>query len=589
MSAEDIVALADQGYSAAGISVSLGLTITAIKRQLEIAKSFKSLGREAARVYGEVKDLFTFNNDGTGTMSYPTNGISVRKRGIDGLSPLAALNQSQKSLCLRLGKDENGAMHQQKSISNMLKKACGNSSAIFEFNGYMASDQGKRATTFMCFRHNLGSDSTPHAYTSSADVNIAKLNILSPVAGDVQLPGFETTPPNLSFASAEINDNNPYHVHSDLSTWFHPMGRAKFEDTAWNMNKLKHINNTYLSTSGTSAEDAPTDYWMKAVAINDEVLFAPGEYARTSHIYSNNVNASDTAPDDAGQKYQQSNYNMVFNRGGVTYEFANKGDGPCQCELIVYKVKRQNTYLSHALVDYIQKDGTNVVDLSHKGIPKFLHPPLEEGVKEQYNAKSSSGVIGGNDDPNADMFTHPGKKLYPQSRYTRQSALPYKEVQRTPFTMISGGRRSVALKFGGDVYDPANVVQVNNTTSGLPSEANRSIPILDEHSYIVCLSIHGVAATRVYGEHNDRLGDIYAPARLEWKALYKESIGAAQFTDGNTRLRMNGRTHKFPGAAALIGSSGTADAHKEKASVVLPLQDIVRTTAGDASVILDGK
>lgn len=573
------VELYQKGFSLASIAKTLETTIASVEKMINLgeryAQSFNKLSSGYQNLAQPVLN------------GYKTNqGLSVRKRGIDGVSPLAGINQRQKALCLRLGKDENGTRHQRKSISNMLKKACGNSTAYFEFNGYMASKQGQRATTFMCFRHNIGSDATPHAYTSVGDANLAKLGILTPVAGDVKLPGFE----NLTGPSGDINDLNPYHVHEDLSTWFHPMGRSKFEDTAWNMNKLKHINNAYLGTTATSAEDQPTAYWMKVAAINDDVTFAPGEYARTSHIYSNNINSSDTLVDTAAvQKYQQNNYNMVFNSGSVTYNFCNKGDGPAQCEIIVYKVKRQNTFLSHALSDYIQKDGTNVVNLAHKGIPKFLHPPIEEGVKEQYKGKALAGTIGGDEDPNSDMFTHPGKKLYPQSRYTRQSALPYKEVQRVPFTMISGGRRTVQLKFGGDVYDPANVPQVNNSSSGIPAESNRLIPILDEHSYIVCLSFHGVNATRVYGSDNDRLGDIYAAARLEWKASYVESIGAAQFNDGNTKLRMNGRTHKFPGSEYLIGTDDTPANQKETASVILPLNDMIRTSNGDASVKLDGK
>ena len=539
--------------------------------------------------FQDLRSYVSVNEDGVSTVkkestvrSNPINLPNPRKRGIDGLSPLSTLNQMQPSVKIKMSKNENSAMQQQKSIANMLKMACGTSSATFEFNGWMSSDVGSRATTFMCFRHNIGSDATPDVYTSTtADPTLASLNILSPVAGDGPLPGYET----VTGASAAIDDNNPYHHHGNYSTWFHPMSRSKFEDTSWNMNKLKFLNNMYLAGSSVSnSEGKPSNHVLKALAINDEVAFGDDEYARTSHIYSNNLNAVNVPAQDTSMplSYVQNNYNMVFNKGKVTYEFANKGDGPTQCEIIVYKVKRQNRFLSHDLDDFI-KTGESA---GTKGIPKFLHPPIIAGAAEKYSSMPKMGSVGGNDDPNADLLTHPGKKLYPQSKFTRQGNLPFKECQRVPFTMISGGRRTVSLDFGGDVYDPTNVVVSNNLSQGYPSaDGEQKYPILDEHSFIVCLSIHGVSATRVYGVNNDRLGDIYAPARLEWKAKYEESIGAAQFSDGTSRLRMNGRTHKYPGSTHLI----TDTAHSEKASVILPMSGMIRTSNGDASVDLDGK
>ena len=51
MSAEDIVALADQGVGAASIAVSLGLGIDFIRRQLVIANEFKALGPKAKTIF----------------------------------------------------------------------------------------------------------------------------------------------------------------------------------------------------------------------------------------------------------------------------------------------------------------------------------------------------------------------------------------------------------------------------------------------------------------------------------------------------------------------------------------------------------
>jgi hypothetical protein len=155
--------------------------------------------------------------------------------------------------------------------------------------------------------------------------------------------------------------------------------------------------------------------------------------------------------------------------------------------------------------------------------------------------------------------------------------LPFVEIKRIDFTMASGGRRNVNIEFGGDRYDPLDTTRALNDTGDLTEG------ILDEHSYIVCLSIHGIKATRSYGTvlngiAPNRLGDIIAPSSLEWRAYYEEHISAAMFQKSSQKLRTIGRSYEFNGKTPLVTG--------EKPTVVLPLASALRTTGGTAEVPL---
>jgi len=554
------------GDSVSEIARVLDLGLDIVESVLVNAQKFWEAGQRAGAVWDNGKEFLidAWGGRVVNKRSSPigTNaGIPDAKhtKGLGYDQSIPSTEQRQLAVKMNLGKSLNSRMIQDKSISNMLKKASGVSSSLFEFSGYMACAQGKRSTTFMCFRHNIGSDSTPDAYST-----LSGMNILHPVAGSQDLPG-----------AATGTANQPYHYHKDLSTWFHPMGRSKFEDTAWNMNRLKfmtgEVNPSDNQPLGGWSPDANVD-----LPVQKDVTFAGDTYRRTSAIYENNNYATVNTIGNGTSPRQFNDYNMVFNRGRIQYEFANKGDGPVSATIIVYKVKRQNTTLSSHIADY-DNDSPNEQN-GQRGIPKALHGPLEDGIKESYRSLPGYGDIGGNSDPTADWNTHPGKPLYPITSRVKQSNLPFREESRVNFILNSGGRRSVELALGGDLYDPVNVVQKN---------ANHAhpVPLLDSHSFIVCLSIHGTKMTRIYGS-DDRLGDIYSVGRIEWQARYEENIGAAMFKDGNTRSRMNGRSYRFPGSGSTTTNlTGAA----ETAAMLMPIAGATRTVDAGASLPVSDK
>jgi len=522
--------------------------------------------------FDSAKDYMVSNNyihvNPDGTMSFRQGGKkhlmtnhdipnAKKRKGLGVEKSFALQEQVETPVKMKLGTALISSRMQDKSISNMLKRACGSTSSCFQFSGYMQSEQGKRCTTFMCFRHNIGSDVSAEASPRSKYEALTNMNILSPVAGSVDIPG----------SSDNANANNPYHFHKDLSTWFHPMGRSKFEDSSWNMNRLK-----FFTPLANASLTAPGGTWSpnakEPLQLQEDIHFEPGTYRRTSAIYDNNMN--ETVNNSPGNPRQINDYNMVFNNGRVNYDFCNKGDGPIYATLIVYKVKRQNTSLSNHIEHF---KNTPNEQAGHLGIPRVLHPPLEEGIKETYLSKSvGAGTCNGNSTPYDDWNTHPGKPLYPIASRVKQSNLPFREERRVSFCLNSGCRRGVTLQLGGAVYDPVNIVNVN-TEDELVNVSG--IPILDSHSFIVCLSIHGAKMTRTYGDTNDRLGDIYSEGRIEWNARYEESIGAAMFKDGNTITRMDGRTYNFPGS----GSTNTNLTGKDEVpAMVMPITGAIRTT-----------
>jgi len=563
-----VVEYANDGYSPAAIATAIDKGIDYVNSQLVLAEKFGKLGVKAGAAFVRAKKFVGqyvyVNEDGStilksgGSKKHLLNNSDIpdakRPRGIGVEQTFALQEQVEMPIKMKLGTALKSSLMQSKSIENMLKKASGASSALFQFSGYMKSAQGKRCTTFMCFRHNIGKDGVSTTSPATKYETLSNMNILSPVAGSgIDLPG----------GSDNGNSNQPYHFHKDLSTWFHPMGRSKFEDTAWNMNRLK-----FMTPMGRSELTEPGGNWsagaQEPLRLQEDIHFEPGKYRRTSAIYDNNM--YETVNNSPTSVRQINDYNMVFNNGRVNYDFCNKGDGPVYATLIVYKVKRQNTTLSNHISTW--ENTPNEQD-GAKGIPFALLPPLADGVKETYLSKGvGAGTLNGNSTPYDDWNTHPGKPLYPITSRVKQSKLPFREERRISFCLNSGCRRSVSLMLGGAVYDPVNTVNKNVLNAAGP------FPVLDGHSFIVCLSVHGAKMTRTF-DTTERLGDIYSEGRIEWNARYEESIGAAMFKDGNTMTRMDGRTYNFPGSGT---GDDTLSGKPETPAMVMPITGAVRTT-----------
>lgn len=505
------------------------------------------------------------------------------------------------NLKLVMGKSENVAAVQAKSIENMLKMLCGTQQMNYEFSGFMSSAYGERSTTFMVFRHNLGNETDQRTYS-----DVTNVSLLKPVAGAVTLPGSKTAP-----------DNNPYWSHDNNSTWFHPMNRAAFEDCAWNLNRLKLVGGTYpqhhskadgsytygandgMNGAGGTLPD-PQLFLGDNLHVMEDTGFYEGKMRRKSMLYMNNDLAdnkewpliTDTGSMAAHRmrRPRTNQYNMVFNQGKLTYDFTNKGDGPVQATIIVYKVKRQNTYLSAKLADFDQNIGA--LTLSDKGIPRFLYPPIKEGLNRNFTKREfAAGPTNGVEDLVEDYFLDVSKEFLPIVSDVKQSTLPFTEQQRVDFVMSAGGHRTVELVFGGDSYNPINctlkydaatalggpeVTSTGAADNNTPlSKESEVVPVLDDHSYVVCLSIHGSKTTRMYAKDGAgdedppvRFGDMYDAAELMWKARYVEDISAAQYLNSKKRVRTRGTSHVYNGRDSLVTG--------EFPGVILPLDRTVR-------------
>ena len=448
--------------------------------------------------------------------------------------------QVLRPLVMKLSKDVNIGAQRAKSIENMLKHASGYGTVCTEFNGWINSEVGKRANTFLCFRHGFAADT---AITSVGISYPAGAKIIGPLAGSdaSNIPG--------DFGLHDVSPNNPWHYHAPDSTWFSPLNRADYEDMSWNLNRLKF-----------KGEGNPTQ--PSALIVNDAPGKAWQKMRRESTLKTNNLTVHGVAGNpSANSVVSPYDYDMVFNAGTVTFNFSNKGNGACHATVVVFKVKRSNITSVNA-ADWIPPTSGS----AQYGVVKDLYPAIEAGVRDQFNSKLGLNSLGGDQDPYVDIMTNPLKELFPQSRHTLQSNLPYKEESRIKFAMTAGGRRNVTIKLGGDVYDPAQVPKTQPGTAntiGLP-------PIVDTHTYIVCISVNGLKATRLYGDHNDRLGEIIPDARLEWQAKYTESLsGCAYKADASNKIQVRGEVYDFDGATPLVAD--------ESSGVIIPLGNVVGT------------
>lgn len=450
--------------------------------------------------------------------------------------------QNLRPVVMKVGKSINVAKQRSQSIANMLKHASGYGTIVTEFNGWLNSKVGMRANTFLCFRHNFSDDSA----TTAVDVDYPTgSKILTPIPGDDP-----SNIPGIGLTSEDIHNGNPWHHHPDGSTFFAPLNRADYEDMSWNLNRLK-FKGEGSGQSSVTVSEAPGKAYSKM--------------RRVSLLRQNNasVHADVTNPESTYVPLPYD-YDMVFNQGTVTFDFSNKGNGACHTTVIVFKVKKSNiASVNHA--DWIPP----ATGSANYGVAKTLYPAIEQGVKDQQNSKQGLNNLGGQYQPSIDVLTNPEKPLFPQSRHTLQSNLPYKEESRMKFAMPAGARRTLTLQLGGDVYDPAQLPRktpaVNNIETSL-------VPIVDTHSFIVCISVNGLKATRIYGAHSDRLGEIIPDARIEWQAKYSESIGGCSYkNDKNNRIQVRGEVHD------LTGATGRVLVANENAGVILPLSSVIGT------------
>ena len=127
--------------------------------------------------------------------------------------------------------------------------------------------------------------------------------------------------------------------------------------------------------------------------------------------------------------------------------FMNKGESPCEVELVVYRVKKNGVQgISNEFADF--------------NITQQLENPIIMGMM-----KKTLGYVGTDMPSSASTATYtpvkddwiddPSRPFLPKNRFIDQSIMPFVEENRVKLVLQSGQRRPFQLKLGGIKYDPA--------------------------------------------------------------------------------------------------------------------------------------
>jgi len=287
----------------------------------------------------------------------------------------SGMNELQP-LAMKVGKN----MHATNSVENMLAHMNGSGSISTEFSGWLDCKATQRNTTFMCFRHNLGHEQDLPVVNGPYPEGCF---ILKPVAGNgVGLPG--------GLLPQDVDAANPYHHHGNLDTWFSPLNISDYEDMSWNLNKLK------LGQGSPNVPFPPAAQPLGLLGMErDAPLYEASSHRQASNLWQNN-NINPTNPAHVGEVSAPFRYNMVFNSGEINYNFMNKGDGPLQATVIVYKVKKNNQ-TSAILKTWSSQGGGAAPGAPGYGVARNLLPAIRTGflasTKNKFGTDNCQGNV----------------------------------------------------------------------------------------------------------------------------------------------------------------------------------------------------
>lgn len=409
----------------------------------------------------------------------------------------------------------------EESMKNFLDLISGSGKITTSFGGRLQSDQDKRAVHYAAFRHNLHDTS----YTDTQGPYPSTANVMTP-GGTLNLSfsGFPT-----DFSKNITLTDTPISTVSDGALWWSPLNRADYEDMSWNLNRLKVKRNEGTSAAATTAGFAPD------VRIDDSSI-----HRLNSQIYKNNrTNGEDDVVSET-RTFEDIpyKYNMVFQQGTLDYSFMNKGETACQVEVIVYRVKKTGNASNYSTFSGFDLDST-------------LLAPIKQGYVNKLGAYAGTDWLASGRTPvSTDCVTNPAHPFLPQTRYTCRTDIPFAESQRIKVTIPSGTRRPMKIYLGGKKYDPANTTGRHVSLSGAATVVRG---IMDEYSYLVAIAVNGIQVTRQvhsaavqfdathYVPNPQNIGDMYAPADLQWYLQYTEEIEAASYKKrGTSRINVNG-------------------------------------------------
>lgn len=449
----------------------------------------------------------------TSQASPGTSELGRKPYGIGSEAAMVVGNNWLPPICLKLGKRETAA---RESIMHFLKLCSGSGRVTTSFGGRLIAGADTRSYCFNAFRHNLHADTattTPGAYPSGAKV-------MDP--GGTLYLNFDGFPSD--FSNNKVLNDSPIVTMDNGGFYWAPLNLADYEDMSWNLNRLKIARKTYETNPGF-ADD---------VQIRDDSV-----HRLESEIYANNnllAAAGSSTGSHGNRTYKDApfKYNMVFKQGSLDYVFMNKGEGPCKVELVVYKIKKRG-------------NATLSSKFSQFSISDSLLSGIKQGYYDKIVARAGTDYLNGRPPVSADCVTNPAHPFLPISRYTTKSEIPFSEVQRVSVILPAGARRPVKIVLGGDKYDPANFTGRTDDAS-LDRRA-----ILDSHAYVVCIACNGVQSTRqlkagdnvfantVYTSDTINIGDMYAPADLQWYMQYTEELEACSYKDpGRSKIFVNG-------------------------------------------------
>lgn len=489
------------------------------------------------------------------------------------------------------------------SVANLFKFMQGSAKVNAQHGGRMTSGVDERNVHFQVFRHRLvgtlnGVNNDPNSsqwgfgypYPTTAD-------ILTPNGGGRGLYSSDEYPNNVA---ANFNKGSginivqqPFHELDHKNTYFSVFNRGDLEDMSFNLNRFKIRHDSVVNPGqGTSAYKAGS------------ARFKIDNHPYYSSIYQwNNATVDASAPPGVSSPFK---FNAVIRKGSIKYRFNNKGDNPALIELIVYRVKKNHN---------ITKDATNPGPTDAYNIADKLVDPIAQGYIAKIRKRLGTENLDGRPPLLDDVCGNPAFPLLPQTREIIQSSNPFTEIQRVKVTLASAGRRDVVLKLPGEIYDPTSMA--GGPLKQYPDTVASS-RYMDEHSYVVALSVNGTLCSRSYGGNIARkivttgtqpnatltatgdhfllnqkfVGDCYSDAEIFYTCDYDEHLSACSYKTPEPITLYNNGSLPFiseadsnfyigysgsqTGANVPINNSTTGDQVFSTPSVQLPQERSVR-------------
>lgn len=464
------------------------------------------------------------------------------------LIPSLATNRLP-AVSLKIGKHLSGL----DPITPFLKNLMQSAKASCQYGGRIKSTksnsttnplnfQGERKVISQCFRHCWGDKNINSPTVNSATPPVST-DVYPDVTGNTTLgPGCYSVslPPD---GVLQQTVSSPYWSHAQGSNNFAMISRPDFEDMMWNLNKLKLVPNAWGYQTPSTNIGQIVGGWNSAthnpMFLRNVAAYQPNRHYRISTIMQNNT--SDVDLGTTSWKESTYKYNSVFKHGTIKYDFKNTEMTGARVEVIVYKGKQGRTS-SDNVEDFATTSDNNVA----AGQPLAnIATAIGQGYMNTVFDKVGTEQMGGREPTETDIYDNPTFPLLPELKKTKQSALRFKEVSRTAFSLTSGAQRTLEIVLPGDEYDPANIptVPISNTTAaGVTGHA-----VLDEHSYTVVIAVCGVKMSRnvsTVETADDKptetiVGEIHCGFDVEYLCTYTESIGAAKYKDRPTITLFN--------------------------------------------------